>query len=67
MAGDEQRHELVAQLAVGHRLPVLVARREQHREHVVALLPGAAALVDQGEDQLVRAPGWPMSTVKRSP
>ena len=35
--GDEQRHELVAQLAVGHRLAVLVARGEQHREDVVAL------------------------------
>ena len=55
MAGDEQRHELVAQLAVGHRLPVLVARGEQHREHVVGRLARAPALVDEREDQLVGA------------
>ena len=36
MAGDEQGHELVAELLVGHRRAVLVARLEQHREHVVA-------------------------------
>jgi hypothetical protein len=51
--GDEQRHELVAQLAIGHRPAVLVARCEQHREHVVGLLPRAAALVDQREDERV--------------
>ena len=55
MAGDEQRHELVAQLLVGHRRAVLVARDEQHREHVVALARLGAALVDQRE-QLARRP-----------
>jgi peptidylprolyl isomerase len=53
--GDEQRHELVAQLAIGHRPAALVAGGEEHREHVVGLLARAAALVDQGEDQLVGA------------
>ncbi len=38
MAGCEQSHQLVAQLHVGHRRPVLVLRREQKRENVVALL-----------------------------
>ena len=37
MAGHEQRHQLVAQLLVGHRRAVLVPGGEQHREHVVAL------------------------------
>ena len=55
MPGDEQRDELVAQLAVGHRLPGLVAGGEQHGEDVVALLAGAAALLDQREDQRVGA------------
>ena len=36
--GGEQRHQLVAQLDVGHRRAVLVARAQQQREHVVALL-----------------------------
>ena len=40
VAGQQQRHELVAQLAVGHRLPVLVARLQQQREDVRALAPG---------------------------
>src|SRR4051812_24279208 len=53
--GDEQRDELVAQLAVGHRPAGLVARREQHGHHVVALHAGAAALVDQREDEGVGA------------
>ena len=55
MAGDQQRHQLVAQLLLGHRRAVLVARREQHRQHVVALLGVGlgAALVDQLEEQRV--------------
>ena len=50
VAGDEQRHELVAQLDVGHRLAVLVAGEQQHREDVVALgqVGRRAALGDQG-------------------
>ena len=53
MAGDEQGHELVAELLVGHRRAVLVAGLEQHREHVVALLVGVAALVDELEHEPV--------------
>jgi len=37
VARDEQRHQLVAQLVVAHRRPVLVGRQQQHREDVVAL------------------------------
>ena len=52
VAGDEQRHQLVPQLLVGHRRAVLVAGEEHHREHVVAAL-GVATLVDQRLDLLV--------------
>ena len=55
MAGGEDRHQLVAQFGVAHRLAVLVARGEQQREHVVGLtlagVLGAAQgdlLVDEG-------------------
>jgi len=39
VAGEQHRHELVAQLPVGHRPAVLVARLEQQREDVAALGP----------------------------
>ena len=60
MAGRQQRHELVAQLGVGHRLAVLVAREQQHREDVVALgeVGRRAALGDQRVELAVDgAPG----------
>ena len=47
MAGDEQRHQLVAQLLSGHLRAILVAGLEQHREHVVPVARVVAALVDQ--------------------
>jgi hypothetical protein len=49
VAGRQQGHELVAQLGVGHRLALLVAGEQQHREHVVALgqVGRRAALRDQ--------------------
>ena len=53
MAGDEQRHQLVAQLLRRHRRFVLVARVEQQAEDVVALGLLAPSLVDQLEQQLV--------------
>ena len=37
VAGDEQRHQLVAELAVAERLAFLVAGGEQQREDVVAV------------------------------
>ena len=43
VAGEHQRHQLVAQLAVGQRLAVLVARLEQQREDVVALAARSGA------------------------
>ena len=48
VAGDEQRHQLVAQLLVGERAALLVASLEQDRQHVVALLDvgGTAAAGD---------------------
>jgi len=52
VAGREQGHQLVAELDVGHRTAVLVPRREQQRQHVLARL-GLAARGDLGVDQLV--------------
>ena len=55
VAGDQQRHELVAQLGVGHRRAVvLVAGAEQHREHVVAL--GDVGRRAAARDLLARSP-----------
>src|SRR5262249_51193232 len=58
VAGDEQSDQLVAQLAVGHRVAVLVAREEQHRADVLAILEvgGVAAGRDLLVDQLVHRP-----------
>ena len=53
MAGDEQGHQLVAQLLRGHRRFVLVAGIDQHAEDVVALGLLPPSLVDQLEQQLV--------------
>ena len=55
MARDQQRDELVAQLAVGHGRALVVARLQEQREDVVALgqlgiLPAAGDLL---EDQPV--------------
>ncbi len=48
VAGEDERHELVAQLMVGERLALLVAGGEQHREHVAApvAVSGRPALAD---------------------
>ena len=43
VAGDEQRHQLVAQLLVGQRAAVLVARGEQQREARRRARPGPRA------------------------
>ena len=55
VARDDQRHELVAQLRVRHRLALLVRRHQQHREHVRALgeILGVAPARDLGVDHLV--------------
>ena len=53
MAGDEQGHQLVADLLLGHRRAVLVAGVEQHGQDVVAVRALGAALGDQLEHQLV--------------
>jgi hypothetical protein len=54
VAGDKRRDELVAHLSRRHRRAVLVARAQQQREHVVAVVL-RAALLDQRVDQLVGA------------
>ncbi len=63
VAGDVERHRLVAQLHVAHRPPVGVARVEQHREHVVRAsrraVPRAALGDDAVEHPLHLADGGP--------
>ena len=46
MAGDEERDELVAELLVGHRRAVLVARIEEEREDVGTSCPVPTAAPD---------------------
>ena len=54
MAGEHQRHQLVADLAVGEALPRLVADVEQQAEHVhPARVRARAAVGDLVEDDLV--------------
>ena len=64
MTRGEQRHELVAELAIGHRRAGLVPRLEQEREDV---LPGpvGAARGDLAEDQLVGARDLALEDVVR--
>ena len=50
VAGEQQRDELVAQLAVGHRLAVLVTGLQQQREDVVTL--GERGVVAPARDLL---------------
>jgi hypothetical protein len=53
VAGDEQGHQLVAQLLCRHGRIVLVACVEQKAEDVVALGPLAPPLVDEVEQKPV--------------
>ena len=55
MAGEQQGHQLVAKLGVAHRLAVLEAGGDEHREDVLALVEVrvGAALGDLGGQQLV--------------
>ena len=41
VAGEQQRHQLVADLGVGDRLAVLEPRRDEHREDVLARIRAA--------------------------
>ena len=64
MPGQQQRHQLVAQLPVGHRLPVLVARPHEQRQDVVALgqvrlAPAPLELVIDDRVQPVQRPPDP--------
>ena len=64
MAGEEHRHGLVAELAVGHAaLAVLVARGEQAGEQVAGVMATGPTLADHPIDDLVdptdRAPVSP--------
>ena len=56
MAGEQERHELVADLAVAQRGAVLVARLEQQGEQVLAALARGAAAFDLGVDHAVDPP-----------
>ena len=56
VAGDQRRHQLVAELLRRHRRTVLMPRLQQHREHVLATLVALGpALFDQVEHQRVGA------------
>ena len=55
VSGEQQRHQLIAKLGVAHRLAVLEAGRDEHREDVVAAceVRVGAPLGDLGGKQLV--------------
>ena len=55
VAGEHEREQLVAQLAVGERLAVLVARLQQQREDVGARPRGRAAPRRARDDRVGRA------------
>ncbi len=58
VAGEEQGHDLVADLQVGERgLAVLVGGVDQQREDVLAALAGGAPAGDLGVDQAVEGAG----------
>ena len=54
MAGEHQRHDLVADVALGERRAVLVGGLEQQAEDVLAALALRAAAIDLAEDQRVQ-------------
>ena len=62
MPRQQQAHELVAKLLIGHLLAVLVARLQQQREDVVALgevrlrAPAPQLRVDHRVEVVQRAP-----------
>ena len=53
MAGEQQRHHLIAYLPVAERAAVLVVRVQQQAEHVLSARPRRAAAVDLGVDDPV--------------
>ena len=57
MAGEQQRHDLVADLQVGERVAVFVGGVEQQGEDVLAALAGGAPAGDLGVDQAVERAG----------
>ena len=63
VAGEKNRHRLVADLLVAHRAAVVVARREQHREQVVAGRRGRATRLDHAIDDRVE----PRSRIREAP
>ena len=56
VAGEHQRHDLVADVALGEPRTVLVGGLEQEGEDVLSALAARAAAIDLGEDQGVEAP-----------
>ncbi len=67
MAGEQERDQLVAQLVVAHRLPVLEPRRDEHREDVVTLaeVRVGAPLGDLRTQQLVDRAALPPQALDR--
>ena len=65
MAGEQQRHHLVADLQVGERVAVLVVGVEQQAEDVLPALAGGAAAGDLRVDQRVELARGPLQTRPR--
>ena len=66
MAGQEDRHRLVAKLPVGHPAAVLVAGAQEHGHEVAAVRAPVTALADDLVDELVEpAHGTAVGEVRR--
>ena len=63
VAGQEERHDLVAHLPVGHAAAVVgVLRLQQHREQVAAVLAAGAPRGDDAVDDRVELAGPPAAS-----
>ena len=67
VAGHQERHQLVAQLLVGHRRAVLVARLEQHAEDVVAVLVASRRRSSICSKISLSASSWSFTNVRHGP
>ena len=63
MAGHEQRHDLVAELPVGHPpAALLVLGVQEHREQIAPVLAALAALGDDREEDPFQPADRPLDT-----
>src|SRR5579883_2114699 len=53
MAGQEKRHNLVAYLQLVHRLAILIAGQQKHREEISLVDTGAAMFIDHAVGHLI--------------